>query len=421
MTPDQQQTQEQQRLQMAVQKLGSRFKPECRDARTILLRSGPSAVPVILAAIHQEEIRRKRKAFLAYLCLVVLSILLPAAALSTLSQNAAFILYLWTLLLCAGGLFLFPSASRREAHAIRFLARFEDKASAGPLLRLAMSRNTAIYTAAESTLSILLPLFTPEDKNLLTQDQRECLYKLLDNRTELDSLDGQADILIALLHIVAIIGDEQALPIVYKFNVRKIRTSDEYHIQVAAKRCCEKLIQRIDFGTSADIPRHIDACYLEDVQELSDDPSSRIFGMFALIRLLPQIQSAEFLDAEHWKRLYQILAKGTSRSAITRGYVGRPYPFVREILDVVERLEDTRALPAIRQLIWERKHSPLSDAAREILPRLKAKDRQERIGRTLLRGVEAPAAGEQDLLRTATKSEAVPPEELLHILRSDDS
>jgi hypothetical protein len=109
----------------------------------------------------------------------------------------------------------------------------------------------------------------------------------------------------------------------------------------------------------------------------------------ALLRLLPQIQSADasLLDAQQ-------------RACLHRALRGKNTELALAILEAFERIGDTRDLTVVQQLAQSAKDTSVREAAQRILPALQQSVKQQTEAQTLLRGSQrSTSADPAELLR----------------------
>jgi hypothetical protein len=145
---------------------------------------------------------------------------------------------------------------------------------------------------------------------------------------------------------------------------------------------------------------------IEDVEAIgpltewleTSDPQLRATVDAVLCRLLPLLgpEEAALITEREWNRLYRTLN-------IVR--INQDFALMLAIIQMLERLPDSRALPAVLVLAQAPIHSTAQErivaAARWCLPKLQAQARQEQTRQTLLRPVIEPAADTTQLLQPA--------------------
>jgi hypothetical protein len=378
---------------------------------------GQTLYPRILRLLRQELERRQQRrwATAASAVLMVTALLYFFGRLGP----AAWLGFWLTGLVSAAVLIYNVVPSRLQQNAVQALSQTEDTHVVGPLLELLFAPTLSIRALAREGLTRLLPRLSPTSSGPLGDTHLDMLKTQLDAAHGVNARVGKEDsaLLVAMLEAVGQIGDRRFLETVYTLMFCDAATQTETAVREAALRCFARLDARMDYGSVVRIGSHVKFVTSGQQQPYAYTVSN-VFALRGLIHLLPHVGRADasVLTRAQWELLYEVLAGGVHESmpGITPG---RPAELLLAILDMAERLEDTRALRAVRLLAAGDAATPdaqrVRARAREILPLLEAKAQREEAGQTLLRASEAPVSADT-LLRPA---EAAPsetaPQELL--------
>lgn len=184
------------------------------------------------------------------------------------------------------------------------------------------------------------------------------------------------------------------------------------HVRDAAQEAIPALTAHADFGALNDIPAQIDELYRQML--LNQNPSlifseRQLWLRHALTNLLPQLSkhNAAILDKKHRDRLHWFVRQFYGYSV---GASGRSdAEFKQAILLCLGNIEDIEAIPAIKAVAhmeaptdYEQETRAL---ARKQLARLEEIRDRLAVGGTLLRASEAPATGQDQLLRPAAPTQ----------------
>ena len=146
-------------------------------------------------------------------------------------------------------------ARRQDAQAREVLTRIEDTRFIGPLAEILTTEQTGKQRHVIATLCRLLPQVRASDTDLLTRQQRACLYKLL-TRNRLNSWTSDKPLQIAILKALEQIGDKEALPPVQ----RLAKWSSDTKVREAANNCLRYLhVRAEEYRRGADLLRPSDA------------------------------------------------------------------------------------------------------------------------------------------------------------------
>jgi hypothetical protein len=141
------------------------------------------------------------------------------------------------------GIYLRLSVSRFHNIAPERLSQIDDRRAVGPLLEALDIPDTKTRRAVTTALIRLLPQLREDDGRLLTDTQREGLYRALEPPKLLGfSQPGQYDknLVVAVLQALEQIGEEYAIP-----HVEALERSSPYvSVRKAAKTCRSHLESR---------------------------------------------------------------------------------------------------------------------------------------------------------------------------------
>lgn len=317
----------------------------------------------------------------------------------------------------------------KQTNLLNQLAEVEDVNAAGPLLEIwkAAAPTGPVRPALGRALQCLLPRLRREDGANLTPAQRRILYNNISHANALYHPD--MTLTLACLEAIEQVGDIHALPPLARLIVHDAPTQPEQRIRERAQQCLTHLTQNLDFGTAANIPGWIAklpyGSSTANMPTLPAGTDEALIALFALIRLLPQLQPSdagllkagerEYL-AEAWRwMLFALYPSPGGSVSMQQSRLGSAFSFA--VLAALEQIGTGRDLGL--------SHWLLCDVPAEELPQLRLQARRvnailerrrdkEQVGQTLLRGASAPSAAPGELLRpAAAEHDRSDPKELL--------
>lgn len=394
-----------------VQKEEQRYFAESVDP------GNAEALSVLARILARERARRKRRAALLSIVATLLGFC-GAAFLSTLSDPAPAPVTFGsaTALVALGLLAMYNPIGRLERAVCEYLLHLDDRRSIGLLLEQRNVVSVIDRERLDRALMRLLPDVGPEEAAQLTSAQRSQFHRILGCLYSSD-----LDLRLAIIAALARIGDRRDLGALYSVASAEAATRGEQAVRTAAQKCLYDLQARLDFGKAESIPdclRRI--CAPVNAQTTGHHTATYFVdadSLYALISLLPQLTAPNYRQILSQQadrdRLYSLLTP-----AVIGSYGFDRVRLYREIVRTLERVGDTKAMSALRQVaVMEAPTDSarqLRAAAREALQVLRRQFEKEKIGKTLLRASAAPDTQSEELLRAAAPAEsASEPNELL--------
>lgn len=308
--------------------------------------------------------------------------------------------------------------SALQRKVVDALIAVDDPAAAVPLVSCLKFTGGQTRRRIVRALTHLLPRLGKEGWSLLTLSQRSQLYQQMNMALAM----RDPDFVIAILELLRLHGDREALPRVAWLVVCEAPTAHEQQVREAARVCLDYMRRRIDFGTVAAIGPNATRFNLQ--RDSSANWDALIDARLALTHLLPQMQprDAGLLAPEERKALHFALMWGWDGYGFNYANLGPEFHL--ELLSALARNGDTQALPYVREVAYGEAATPdtqrIRSAAKICLRTLEEQAAREQIGQTLLRASAAPAPNGDNLLRPATGSSCADPEELLRAVPMED-
>ena len=138
--------------------------------------------------------------------------------------------------------FCMALAGRRWGRAAQRIAHFDDLRASGPLMEALELREQTVVAAAENALSRLLPRLKASDAELITEAQRECLYR----RLKIQHAPTEAEFQIVALRALEQIGDTNALSCVEALAASTNMTANATRVREAAQQCLASLKEQAE-------------------------------------------------------------------------------------------------------------------------------------------------------------------------------
>lgn len=378
-----------------------------------LYRMGPEKFARIVRLIDREEKIRLVRRALSLTGIVASWILgLSRLLLSGTWQSDYFFPYVGGLVGSCLLAVKWTSQTCLQYHIPRALSRLAEVGSVAPLLESLRFAGGKTRELVVANLTRLLPLMNQDTWSALTEPQRNLLcgqIKMALDATEIDFVE-------AVLETVSLYGDRKALPSVARIIVSEAPTGREQQVRDCARECLDRMMQRIDFGTIADIGPNV--LRLNRGSENYASWDTLVDARLALISLLPLLQQpadAGVLSRKERKALHTALQLGQISPIYDFQKLGPR--FVLELLSALERIGDTDALFYVRAKAYGEAATAdaqqIRAAARACLKSLEARAKREQVGQTLLRASDAPEPAADTLLRPASGGDAAPSEQLL--------
>lgn len=306
---------------------------------------------------------------------------------------------------------LYEKPGRLEQAAFNTLLAQNDKAAIGPLLEQWAAIDPTQRDPLQQALTRLLLQIEPEDAALLSSTQRQKLYHLLDYITR----EHRIELRLAVIAALRVIGERGCLKPLYQLASGEAATKGAQAVRAAAQKCLYDLQARLDFGELSDLPAYLKRIYSTE-HNTTYPFLIEADTLYALLSLVPRITSANYrqvLAQEDRERLYRLL-----KIEMIENYTFDRLKLFREIVQMLARVGDTKAVPAIRPVAYmdaptdgERQ---LRTAAREALRVLNSLLEKEKVGQSLLRASAAPGVQPDELLRPAGPTvSTTAPQELL--------
>ena len=135
--------------------------------------------------------------------------------------------------------------------------------------------------------------------------------------------------------------------------------------------------------------------------------------------LLPQLTQEHFgqVGSELGPDLCRLLVQSDARLLDTEGQAAA---LSSELLEALEKIGDSRAIPAVQQIFTVGRTEGLKAQANRILRTLMERKKREQEQQTLLRGAGRSASSSEHLLRAATGPTGNGPEDLLRASRINE-
>ena len=315
----------------------------------------------------------------------------------------------------------------KQRAILEALATVEDVSATGPLLEAWQAAATNGQGREEfgNVLLRLLPRLRLEDGTKLTLPQRRILHDNIGHNKAL----YHPDMALACLTAIEQIGDTHALPHLARLVAHDAPSQKEQRIRERARHCLTHLTHTLDFGTTADIPGWIAKLPYGPIGRnqptLPSGADEALIALFALLRLLPQIQSSDTdllkasqreCLAESWVwMIYALYPVSGASGSMQQSRLGSDFPSA--VLGALEQIGTGRDLGLSRWLLRDvpmDELPQLREKARHVDAILKQRRDKEQAGHTLLRGASAPTAAPGELLRPASAAQThSDPKELL--------
>jgi hypothetical protein len=122
-------------------------------------------------------------------------------------------------------------------HADSTLPKHAEVSDVGYLAEALHDPDGEVVVKAESALIKLLPRLNAGDAGLLSIEQRECLYGVM----QIGNISGKSDFIAAALDALARIGDVRALPTVVALASCHVDSSACRRVKTAAENCLQAL------------------------------------------------------------------------------------------------------------------------------------------------------------------------------------
>jgi hypothetical protein len=197
-------------VELALKKLASKDEAERAQAETELREMGSGAIGELSDIMKVESERRKKgqhQFFVvigAYIGIIVL-VLISLFAYRAITGNSVDVPeWIFNLFQYSGVLGGAMAVSQTQKSAGKALALLQDPKTVGFLAEALWFGDKKIQEQAKTALIRLLPLVQPSDVEDMTPEQRDCLYKALK--------DKDAQLVLAILNALRLIGDGHALP-----------------------------------------------------------------------------------------------------------------------------------------------------------------------------------------------------------------
>jgi hypothetical protein len=237
---------------------------------------------------------------------------------------------------------------------------------------------------------------------------------------------GRTEVALAIIEACVRLNYADILPKLLVLSDREAPTGTMKQIRQAARDAIPLLSAHADFGSKVDIPAKLDELFRLLVvvnQNNSINLGERhLWLMHALTVQLPLLSKGDVvLEKKHRHRLHQFLRSG---AAAVNNVMGRgEWEFRQAIVLCLSNLEDVEAIPAISAIARMEAPTDYQQETRALARKHLAKLEKIRdklaVGGTLLRASEAPAAGQDELLRPAAPTEETQAELLLRPSHSE--
>jgi hypothetical protein len=225
-----------------------------------ILRLPAKDLTAIIAHVNRRRLQQKQRCRLLVVTLLC-SPLVVGAALKLFGWLSGWPILMpnspvfpFLLLLPGIGIFAYwnRETSRLQA-TTRALNYIRDPQAIGPLLETIMDYKTTTKEA-EDALVRLLPQLSAADGVTLSPNQRDCFFRILTRRVDLNKSVGEAvrqrlsereaDLKIAMLRAVALLGDRRLIPYIERLAANTRHGTREQRVGQAAKECLVILRQQ---------------------------------------------------------------------------------------------------------------------------------------------------------------------------------